>query len=350
VDTIWQEYRNFIAPLALVIVLFSVLWGTQTWVGRHKTADNWRLYRQIMVIALWLIAALGLLLVLPLEASTRDQLIGLFGLVITALLTLSSTTFVANGMAGWMLRSVRSFAPGDFIRVADHFGRVTERGFLHTEIQTEDRDLTTLPNLYLITNPYTVVRSSGTMISSTVSLGYDQPGITIEGALLDAARVTGLQDPYVLVEELGDFAVTWRVSGFLNQPTLLLSTRSRLNQAILEVLHGQQIEIVSPTYMNQRQLEAGKPVIPQIVQSTLGHAEEAPEARIFDKADAAETREAMRREHARLKEQLKALKSAASPEEETSRKALEMRMRYTEYRIEALGALLQDDKPDEGDN
>ena len=168
VETIWQEYRNFIAPLLVVIVLFGGLWITNQWMGRRKPGDNWRLNRQIIVIALWLIAALGLLLVLPLEASTRDQLIGLFGLVITALLTLSSTTFVANGMAGWMLRSVRSFSPGDFIRVGDQFGRVTERGFLHTEIQTEDRDLTTLPNMYLITNPYTVVRASGTIVSARV--------------------------------------------------------------------------------------------------------------------------------------------------------------------------------------
>ena len=348
-EAIWQEYRNFIAPLLIVVVLFSSLWMTNQWLGRRKPSDNWRLNRQIIVIALWLIAALGLLLVLPLEASTRDQLIGLFGLVITALLTLSSTTFVANGMAGWMLRAVRSFSPGDFIRVGDQFGRVTERGFLHTEIQTEDRDLTTLPNMYLITNPYTVVRASGTIVSSRVSLGYDQPGITIEEALLDAARITGLKDPYVLVDELGDFAVTWRVSGFLEEPGLLLSTRSRLNQAILEVLHGQRIEIVSPTYMNQRQLEPGKPVIPHIVQSTAGHEAEAPEARIFDKANAAETREAMRREHHRLKEQLAELKSTSSPEGEASREALEMRMRYTEYRIDALGKLLDGERDGTGD-
>ena len=153
----------------------------------------------------------------------------------------------------------------------------------------------------------------------------------------------------MLVDELGDFAVTWRVSGFLAEPTLLLSTRSRLNQAILEVLHGQGIEIVSPAYMNQRQLEAGKPVIPQIVQSTAGPEAEAPEVRIFDKANAAETREAMRREHHRLKEQLEALKSTTSADGETSRKALEMRMRYTEYRIDALGKLLEEDKDGNGD-
>jgi len=57
----------------------------------------------------------------------------------------------------------------------------------------------------------------------------------------------------------------------------------------------------------------------------------------------------MRREHHRLKEQLAELKSSASPEGEASREALEMRMRYTEYRIDALGKLLQRDEGAKGD-
>ena len=44
------------------------------------------------------------------------------------------------------------------------FGRVTERGLFHTEIQTEDRDLVTLPNLYLVTNPVKVVRTFLTVL------------------------------------------------------------------------------------------------------------------------------------------------------------------------------------------
>ena len=46
--------------------------------------------------------------------------------------------FIGNVMAGLMLRAVRNFRTGDFVRVEKHFGRVTERGLLHTEIQTED--------------------------------------------------------------------------------------------------------------------------------------------------------------------------------------------------------------------
>jgi len=37
--------------------------------------------------------------------------------------------------------------------VGDYFGRVTERGLFHVEIQTEDRDLATLPNMFLVSQP-----------------------------------------------------------------------------------------------------------------------------------------------------------------------------------------------------
>ena len=76
-------------------------------------------------------------------------------------------------MAGLMLQVAKSFSPGDFVRVGEYFGRVTERGLFHVEKQTEDRDLTTLPNLHLATNSITVVHSAGTIVSAELSLGYD---------------------------------------------------------------------------------------------------------------------------------------------------------------------------------
>ncbi len=131
----------------------------------------------------------------------------MLGLLLTAIIALSSTTFVANAMAGLVSRAVGAFRPGDIVRVADHFGRVTARGLFHTEIQTEDGDLTELPNLFLVSHPVSVVRSTGTIVSASVSLGYDVPHSKIEALLLEAARAGELEDPYVHVPELGDFSV-----------------------------------------------------------------------------------------------------------------------------------------------
>ena len=68
----------------------------------------------------------------------------LYGIVLSATIALSSTTLVGNAMAGIMLRTLRNFSPGDYVHVGDYFGRISEMDLLHTEIQTEERDLTTL--------------------------------------------------------------------------------------------------------------------------------------------------------------------------------------------------------------
>ncbi|MHC4228069.1 MAG: mechanosensitive ion channel domain-containing protein, partial [Planctomycetota bacterium] len=166
--------------------------------GRKRDLDEEsRFPRRIIMLLLSGLGVVIIILGLPVGETNITGLLTLFGLLVTAVIALSSTTFVANAMAGLMLRSVRSFRPGDFVRVGEHFGRVSGRGLFHTEIQIEDRDLTTLPNLYLVSHPITVVRASGTIVSATVSLGYDNPHSVIEPLLVEAAKRAGLQEPFM---------------------------------------------------------------------------------------------------------------------------------------------------------
>ena len=155
------------------------------------------------------------ILTLPVSETTIGQLLGLIGILLSAVIALSAMTFVGNIMAGLMLRAIKNFRPGDFVRVGDHFGRISERGLFHIEIQTEDRDLTTLPNQYLVTNPVKVIRSSGTLVTADVSLGYDVSRVVVERVLLEAATDAELKEPFVYVIGLGDFSVAYRIAGLL---------------------------------------------------------------------------------------------------------------------------------------
>ncbi len=219
----------------------------------------------------------------------KGQLFNLLGIALTATIALSSTTFVGNAMAGFMLRAIDAIRPGDFLKVGEHVGRVSEQGILHTEIQTEDRDLTTLPNLYLVTSAVTVVRSSGTIISATVSLGYDISRTKVETLLLEAGERAGLKEPFVQVLELGDFSVNYRIAGFLEEVKYLISFRSKLRGHMLDVLHENQVEIVSPNFMNQRVYPVDKSFIPRPSKSKVEVETKAPEDLIFDKADEAQS-------------------------------------------------------------
>jgi small conductance mechanosensitive channel len=219
-----------------------------------------RFPRQLLMLAL---SGISVIIVLTEEQSQlQGPVLALLGVLFSVVLGLSSTTFVSNAMAGLLLRQVRNFRTGDFIRVGEQFGRVTERGLFHTEIQTEDRDLVTLPNLYVVTNPVRVVRSSGTIISVMLSLGYDVPRLRVEEALKQAAHDTELQEPFVHITALGDFSINYRISGFLPEVRQLLTARSHLRKTALDRLSAAGIEIVSPSFMNQRQLDPNCKIVP----------------------------------------------------------------------------------------
>lgn len=349
----WKDlYSGLLAhtPTLVGIVLIAlVLWGANWWLLRRRPemGAEQRLPRQLLMFLLFLGALLVLILLLPMSDTTRGQILSLLGIVLTAVIALSSTTFVANAMAGLMLRLIKSFRPGDFIRIDALFGRVTQRGLFHTEIQTEDRDLTTIPNLFIVTHPVTVVRSSGTIISASVSLGYDVPRERVEELLKRGAEEAALEEPFVQVRELGDFSVTYRIAGFLSDVKQLLTARSNLRKQMLDALHEGGIEIVSPTFMNQRQIATSRRFIPpkEFPQPGPPVTEEAPEAIMFDKAEQAEHVEKLRYEHEQLLKQIEDLEASRKAANDEDQKGIDQQIenltREAEAKAKSLEALQQ---------
>lgn len=222
------------------------------------------------------------------EANVVQIIAGLFGLAISAAIAVASTSFVSNAMAGIMLRKVGNFGPGDFVEVGDHKGRVSKITLFHTEIQTPESDLVTLPSMYLVTNPVRVISSKGTVISATVSLGYDHGQRRIAALLVQAAEDAGLTKPFVQILELGDFSVTYRIAGTLEDTkSHLLGATSRLREMMLEILHSARIEIVSPSFMNQRQVDPTQAVLPSRLDENArisDGVQNSPDGAIFQKA------------------------------------------------------------------
>ena len=215
-----------IGPLAAAFIIAVLILITTDKFMRararsHQVQNNFA--RHITMIALSAVSLIAVILTLPINDEMKGQLFSLMSVALTVVVALSSTTIVSNAMAGIMSRAIGSFKVGDFVKSQEHFGRITERGLFHTEIQTEDRDLITVPNLYLMTNPFRVVQNSGTVVSATVSLGYDVDHSDIEPKLIAAANTVQLEDPFVRILELGDFSVSYRVAGFLSEVTNTIS-------------------------------------------------------------------------------------------------------------------------------
>lgn len=301
-------------PFLSTLAGMAILLLAANWVAKRINVGTSSLTYQIFNLFIIIFATVTAIIALPLTDETQGQILSLLGVVLTAVIAISSTTFVANAMAGIMLQATRPFLPGDYLRIGEQFGRVTKRSLVHTQMQTESRDITTLPNLLLVANPITVLHREGTIISAEISLGYDIPHTRVEELLLTAATETGLEEPYVMVRELLDHAVVYMVAGFLTETKQLLSSRSRLRKKILEQMHGHGVEIVSPSFMNQRQLPQDKKVIPDapVLHEPKSQQPEqeapGPEDKIFDKAEEAANLEEIKQQQEELKQAIKQLK------------------------------------------
>lgn len=290
------------------LLVFGFRFANKKLVSHFEGRPHLKFRRQLIQMGGALLAVLLVILFMPVGDVLRGQLLSLYGLIVSATIALSSTTLVGNVMAGIMLKTIGSCRPGCYITVGDHFGRISAMDLMHTEIQTEERDLTTLPNLYLVTHPVRVMHDSGSVLSVELSLGYDVSRHLVEELLVQAARDTELESPYVQIRELGDHSVTYRVSGLLNEVNRLLDKRRELRARTMDSLHAAGVEIVSPSFMNTRAFDKDTTFIPEVDDDVVAAEHAAStDSLVFDKAEKAASVSSLREKLAELELRLKAV-------------------------------------------
>jgi len=336
----WWDTWN--VPLTVVLVTIALIvlvrwYFTRKAAGAVSETDRFR--SQAYAVAIALVGFITLIFVLP-ESVDGSLALSAVGLVVTGALAISSQSIIANGMAGLMIRAIKNFKPGDFIEVRDDMGRVTEMGLFHTEIQTRDRDLITLPNAVMMNEPVRVIRSSGTIVSAEIGLGYDLSRHRLKELFIKAAETAELEDPFVQVVELGDYAVTYRVAGFLSESTQILARRSRLREALLDTLHESGIEIMSPMYVARRAVD-NDGLIPK-TRRPVAHVEARPTAedKVFDKAELAAGVENLRTQAQQVQADIDELENGpadeSAEEAEVRERSLARKRRLLERVVERL--------------
>jgi len=289
----------------LILLLFANSW-------LFKKVKSTIVYRNIIknsiATLLLFVGLLVFILSFPIDKTLKGQILSFLAIVVSAGIALSSTNVLGNLIAGIMNNSMNRFRNGDLIKIGDLQGRVTKKSIFHTEIQLEDSNFITIPNLYIATNPVKLTRKTDTVISTSVSLGYDIPRIIIEESLKEAAILTGLTDPYVYITNLGDYSVLYKIHGFLEDSSKYFSTISILNGNVMDMLHKKKIEIVSPSFMNQINANDKIFIPKEMVEKDLKNDERIPEDLIFDEAIKSENIEKKKDKLKELTEQQKILR------------------------------------------
>ena len=298
-NTVMTDFSAPYLPLLVVTIVCAIglALGHIFLLARRKDlGSEARLPRQLILFVMTVLSLVLMLIVAPLPDATRNNILTLMGIALSAVIALASTSFVTNFMAAVMLRVTRPFGVGDFIRVGELFGKVSERGLFDTEIQTESRELIAIPNATFITQSVSVARSSGVIISTTLSLGYDISCDEVEPLMLAAAQGAGLSDPYVHIIALGDFSVSYRVCGLLTDLEGIITARSRLHHQLLYSLHGAGFEIASPTITRHITQSEDYKVIPKSSHVAPEDNGVQAEEIVFDKANEIARMESLRGE------------------------------------------------------
>jgi small-conductance mechanosensitive channel len=223
---------------------------------------------RLMIIAMTLVVVFPYL---PGSDSPAFQGVSIF---FGVLLSLGSTTAVANVVAGIVITYTRAFRVGDYVQIADTEGKIIDRTAFATRIRTVKNLDVSLPNSTVmsgkVVNYSTQARQNGIRLHTGVTIGYDVPWPKVQELLLSAARATEHIEedpaPFVLQTALDDNYVAYE----LNVTTKLVNLRpqiySELHANILDAFHTAGVEITSPHYRAVR--DGNEPAIAPVMPQT----------------------------------------------------------------------------------
>ena len=269
----WDAFFAYLPSLLVVVVVVfftfqalrltrflfkEVERGTIEWPGFYA---EWALPTSRIVELL--LIAFAVVIAFPYLPGSNSAAFKGVSIFLGVLLSLGSSTAIANVVAGVLLTYTRAFRIGDRVQIADTTGDVIEKTLLATHLRTIKNVDVTVPN-GLVLASHIVNFSRATiekplLLNTEITLGYDTDWRRIHELLIAAAKgvpgVLAEPAPFVLQTALDDFYVRYQVNAATVFPTRMAEMYSELNQRILDGFNEAGVEIMSPHYRAVRQGE-----------------------------------------------------------------------------------------------
>lgn len=229
--------------------------------------DTARATRRIASVLIWIF---GLVIAYPyIPGSDSDAFKGV-GVLLGLMISLGSTGLVNQLVSGFVVLYSGAVRTGEYARVGDVEGVVTDIGLLSTKVRTARNEYVTVPNAVLISkdtlNYSRITDENRTALSTSVTIGYDTPWRQVHELLLHAAaRTPGVRDqpkPYVVQTALSDFYAEYELrfvpAKIENKGAIL----SEIHQKIQDAFAEAGVQIMSPNFVAQ----PADPVLPAAQQ------------------------------------------------------------------------------------
>jgi len=195
------------------------------------------------------------ILIFPLLPDSESAAFRGVSVFLGILLSLGSTTIISNTVAGLVLTYMRSFKLGDRVKVGEVIGDVVEKTPFAVRIQTNKKEIVTVPNGTLLSSNVVNYSTSGdekhgVIIYMPVTVCYDVPWRRAIDLITEAARKTEgvLEDPapFVLIKNLGNDATDMELNIYTNEPECQPRIFSELNKNIRDLFEAAGIDMTVP--------------------------------------------------------------------------------------------------------
>jgi small-conductance mechanosensitive channel len=244
--------RAVIAMLRPVFDNIEVGRGSAGWLDRDTVVPT----RRIASALIWVFA---LVMAYPYLPGADTAAFKGVSVLIGLMISLGSSSIVGQGASGLILMYSRSLRRGEYVRIGEQEGTVTEVGLFMTKLRTGLGEEVCLPSAMILgaatKNFSRVVEGVGYIVDTNVSIGYDTPWRQVDAMLLEAARRTyGILPaprPQVFQTSLSDFYPVYRLvcQAVPETPRLRAEVLDALHGNIQDVFNEHGVQIMSPHYM-----------------------------------------------------------------------------------------------------
>ncbi len=282
-EAIVATLPDLLIIIVIVLITRGVVWMAQAFFsgvesGRvHLTwmdQESARATKRIIMVIIWLFALVMIFPYLPGSDSEAFKGVSIF---VGLLVSLGSASVVSQFTSGLVLMYSHALKPGEYVQIGEHEGTVGALGFLSTKIHTKKNEEVHVPNTVIlgttIKNYTRLAKSTGVLLYTSITIGYDTPWRQIHAMLIDASqRTSGLLNhpsPFVHQTSLSDFYVEYQLNAYIEMPEDRLKVLAELHAHIQDVFHEQGIQIMSPHYMMD-------PPNPVVVKPEDWHASPTP--------------------------------------------------------------------------
>jgi len=211
--------------------------------------------RRIVNASLWLFA---LAMAYPYLPGAQTEAFKGLSVILGIMVSIGASGLVGQVASGVILVYTRALSLGEYVRILDCEGTVTEIGLFVTRLRTGLGVECALPNALVLGNVTRnfsrAAKGTGFVLDANITIGYDTPWRQVHALLIEATRpiaaIAREPAPYVVQTALSDSYVEYRlvVHATAGDPAGRARVSSDLHASIQDMFNRYGVQIMSPNY------------------------------------------------------------------------------------------------------